>query len=98
MKPPQACGKCHSTGGKPDQFWLSINHKTPLLKGSSHLKDNGLAIYWVGQKAHMGFSITVYGKTRTNSLANPTHRYRPAMSRALILQGLTATADPAAAL
>ena len=27
--------------------------------------------YWVGQKVRSSFSITSYGKTRTNSLANP---------------------------
>ena len=28
--------------------------------------------YWVGQKVRSGFSVTSYGKTRTNILANPT--------------------------
>ena len=27
--------------------------------------------YWVGQKVHSGFSITSYGKTQINFLANP---------------------------
>ena len=27
--------------------------------------------YWVGQKVHSDFSITAYGKTRTNFVSNP---------------------------
>lgn len=30
--------------------------------------------YWVGQKVRSGFSVTSYGKTRTNFLVNPIHR------------------------
>ena len=30
--------------------------------------------YRVGQKVHSGFSVTSYGKTRTNFLINPIHR------------------------
>ena len=30
-----------------------------------------LLVYWVGQKVHLGFSITSYRKTQANSLAHP---------------------------
>ena len=26
---------------------------------------------WIGHKVHLGFSVTPYGKTQTNFLANP---------------------------
>ena len=32
-----------------------------------------LWIYWVGQKVHLHFSVTSYGKTQKTFLANPVH-------------------------
>lgn len=41
---------------RPQSPWAYINLKN---------------IYWVGQKLHLGFSVTYYGETQTNFLASP---------------------------
>ena len=96
MKTPQAHGKCHSRG-RPDQFW-PVDHKTPLLRGSYHLKGNGLAIYWVGQKAHMGSSLQRMEKPKQTLQPTPlTGRGQP-WAEPWSSRASQATAHPAAAL
>ena len=53
----------------------TCSHFLPEVKKTcgGELPCNMTEKYWVGQEVHLGFSVTSYGKTRTNFLANPVH-------------------------
>ena len=57
---------------------FSLRYRPPessvLLSVSTFQIPNRIIIYWVGQKGHSGFSVTSYGKTQMNFLANPVLR------------------------
>ena len=56
-----------STGG-PTVLW-EVNPDNS--NWSPNLAFMRTIYYWVGQKVHLGFLVTFYGKTQTNFLANP---------------------------
>ena len=61
----------YTTNPLVQEFKISKHEKSSslskVIKNFFFLYDK----YWVGQKVHLGFSVTSYGKTRTNFLANP---------------------------
>ena len=47
-------------------------HDCPKFFGNFRLTDQcEHSSYWAGQKVHLGFSVTSYGQTQENFLANP---------------------------
>ena len=65
-----------SVRGNPKVPFFFFNHTKLNLRINSKLHLLYLLCYnckyWVGQKVYSGFSMTSYGKTQTNALANPT--------------------------